>query len=91
MSCIIKAIYKKQDKGESLPYGLLSLDTLYEMVLSHSRFLNILLSTDKNMDAKGKDWDKWVSDLLEVERVYLKVFSFFFFLGAFSSLFACYV
>ncbi|XP_022797243.1 uncharacterized protein LOC111335571 [Stylophora pistillata] len=52
LSRTIKTIYKKQESRESLLSGPLSLDTLYEMVLSHSEFLDVILSTDKNMDTK---------------------------------------
>lgn len=48
---IIKALYKESNKnffGE-----LLSLETLYEMLLSHSQFLNVILDTDGRSKTKG--------------------------------------
>jgi len=47
---IIKALYKESNKnffGE-----LLSLETLYEMLLSHSQFLNVILDTDGRSNTK---------------------------------------
>ena len=51
---IIKALYKGQGENKNLAGELLSLDTLYEMVLSHSQFLDIFVGNDEKSEAKGK-------------------------------------
>ena len=50
---MIKALYKERDSNKSFFGELLSLETLYEMVLSHSQFLDVILSTDGRSDSKG--------------------------------------
>ena len=56
LKCIIKALYKEQADDKSISDTLLSLDTLYEMVLSHSQFLEIILSDkqDQKRETKGR-------------------------------------
>ena len=54
VSFIIKALYKGQVENKNLAGELLYLDTLYEMVLSHSQFLDIFLGNDEKSEAKGK-------------------------------------
>ena len=50
---IIKSLYKEQDSTKSLFGELLSLETLYEMVLSHSQFLDVILNSDGRSNTKG--------------------------------------
>ena len=50
---IIKPLYKEQDINKSLSNELLSLETLYEMLLSHSQFLEVILSADGRNNTRG--------------------------------------
>lgn len=50
---IIKSLYQEQDSDKSVFGELLSLETLYEMVLSHSQFLDVILSSDGRSNTKG--------------------------------------
>ena len=56
LRCIIKALYKKETNGTNRSDVLLPLDTLYEMVLSHSQFLEVILSDEQpeKKDTKGE-------------------------------------
>ena len=50
---IIKSLYQEQDSDKNVFGELLSLETLYEMVLSHSQFLDVILSSDGRSNTKG--------------------------------------
>ena len=51
---ITKALYKeKPDSNKNFLDELLSLETLYEMLLSHSQFLDVILNTDGRSNTKG--------------------------------------
>ena len=55
LRCLIKAMYRKEPGDKKQSDTLLPLDTLYEMLISHSQFLDLLLSDglSGNKDAKG--------------------------------------
>ena len=53
LRAIIKTLYHEQDSNQCVFGELLSLDTLYEMVLSHSQFLDVILSSDGRSNTKG--------------------------------------
>ena len=53
LRAIIKSLYHEQDRNQSVIGELLSLGTLYEMVLSHSQFLDVILSSDGRSNTKG--------------------------------------
>ena len=50
---IIKSLYQEQASNQSVFGELLSLETMYEMVLSHSQFLDVILSSDGQSNTKG--------------------------------------
>ncbi|KAM7446686.1 nucleolar pre-ribosomal-associated protein 1 [Porites harrisoni] len=54
LRCLIKAMYRKEPYDKKQSDTLLPLDTLYEMLISHSQFLDLLLSDGPsgNKDAK---------------------------------------
>ena len=55
LRCLIKAMYRKEPYDKKQSDTLLPLDTLYEMLISHSQFLDLLLSDGPsgNKDVKG--------------------------------------
>ena len=55
LRCLIKAVYRKEPGDKKQSDTLLPLDTLYEMLISHSQFLDVILSDglSRNKDAKG--------------------------------------
>ena len=55
LRCLIKAMYRKAPGEKKQSDTLLPLDTLYEMLISHSQFLDVILSDglSGNKDAKG--------------------------------------
>ena len=56
LRCIIQALYKEKAGDKCLSCALLPLDTLYEMVLSHSQFLEVILDDEEagKRDLKGR-------------------------------------
>ena len=50
---IIIALYKEQGSNKSLPGELMSLETVYEMMLSHSQFLDFILNADGKSNTRG--------------------------------------
>ena len=55
LRCIIQALYEEEADDKCLSCTLLPLDTLYEMVLSHSQFLEVILDDKEagKRDLKG--------------------------------------
>lgn len=58
LQCVIEAIYTEGVGDQKLPGSLLSLETLYEMVLTHSQFLDVLLSGEKGVNTTDMDGTK---------------------------------
>ena len=69
LRCIIRALYKDQGGDKSLLASFLSLDTLYEMILSHSQFLDVILCDEHGgkMETKGTT-NNWSRAVFCVER-----------------------
>ena len=50
---VIKSLYKEKDSNQSVFGELLPLETSYEMILSHSQFLDVILSSNGRSSTKG--------------------------------------